>query len=103
MSKSHKIAILGTGFISDFYTSTLHSQRSFDRVHTVYSRSMDKGNKFKEKWKIANCTDNMISAIQDDDIDTVIIGLPNHLHGRVTYQSDGKNKGQVFARGLGVL
>tara|TARA_B100000029_G_scaffold314335_1_gene306737 strand:- start:1 stop:957 length:957 start_codon:yes stop_codon:yes gene_type:complete len=30
-------------------------------------------------------------------------GLPNHLHGRVTYQSDGKNKGQVFARGLGVL
>jgi hypothetical protein len=36
MSKSHKIAILGTGFISDFYTSTLHSQRALNRVHTVY-------------------------------------------------------------------
>ena len=46
MSKSHKIAILGTGFISDFYTSTLHSQRSFDQVHTFYSRSIKKGNLF---------------------------------------------------------
>ena len=35
MSKSHNIAMLGTGFISDFYTATLHSQRTFDRVHTV--------------------------------------------------------------------
>ena len=49
MSKSHKIAILGTGFISDFYTSTLHSQRALDRVHTVSARSIKKGNIFKEK------------------------------------------------------
>ena len=41
MRKSHKIAILGTGFIADFYTATLHSQRTLDRVHTVYSRSID--------------------------------------------------------------
>ena len=40
MNKSHKIAILGTGFISDFYTSTIHSQRALDRVQTVYSRSI---------------------------------------------------------------
>ena len=50
MSKSHKIAILGTGFISDFYTSTLHSQRALNRVHKVYSRSIKKGNIFKEKY-----------------------------------------------------
>ena len=101
MSKSHKIAILGTGFISDFYTSTLHSQRSFDRVHTVYSRSMDKGNKFKEKWKIANCTDNMISAIQDDDIDTVIIGLPNHLHKDAVLAAAEAKKSILCTKPLG--
>ena len=50
MSKSHKIAILGTGFISDFYTSTLHSQRALNRVHTVYKWSIKKGNIFKEKY-----------------------------------------------------
>ena len=50
MSKSYKIAIIGTGFISDFYTSTLHSQRALDRVHTVYSRSIKKGNIFKEEY-----------------------------------------------------
>ena len=80
MSKSHKIAILGTGFISDFYTSTLHSQRALDRVHTVYSRSIKKGNIFKEKWGIENCTDDMNSAINNTEVDTIIIGLPNHLH-----------------------
>ena len=101
MSKSHKIAILGTGFISDFYTSTLHSQRSFDRVHTVYSRSMDKGNKFKEKWKIANCTDKMISAIQDDDIDTVIIGLPNHLHKDAVLAAAEAKKSILCTKPLG--
>jgi len=34
MSKAHHIAMLGTGFIADFYTGTLHSQRTMDRVHT---------------------------------------------------------------------
>ena len=38
MSEAHNIAMLGTGFIADFYTGTLHSQRTRDRVHTVYSR-----------------------------------------------------------------
>ena len=73
MSKSHKIAILGTGFISDFYTSTLHSQRALDRVHTVYSRSIKKGNIFKEKWGIENCTDDMNSAIYNTEVDTICL------------------------------
>ena len=32
----------------------------------------------------------MITAIQDNDIDTVIIGLPNHLHTEV--MPDGTTK-----------
>ena len=37
--KSHNVAMLGTGLIGDFYTMTLHSQRSRDRVGIVYSQS----------------------------------------------------------------
>ena len=32
-------SMLGTGLIGDFYTKTLHGQRSRDRVRVVYSRS----------------------------------------------------------------
>ena len=101
MRKSHKIAILGTGFIADFYTATLHSQRTLDRVHTVYSRSIDKGNQFKEKWSISNCTDNMHTAIHDNDIDTVIIGLPNHLHKDAVLAAAEAGKSILCTKPLG--
>ena len=101
MSKSHKIAILGTGFISDFYTSTLHSQRSLDQVHTVYSRSIKKGNIFKEKWGIENCTDDMISAINNTEVDTIIIGLPNHLHKDAVLAAAEAGKSILCTKPLG--
>ena len=75
MSESHRIAMLGTGFIADFYTNTLHSQRSTDRVDTVYSRSAESGKTFQDKWNIPNKTTDLNEAVQNDDIDTVIIGL----------------------------
>ena len=101
MSKSHKIAILGTGFISDFYTSTLHSQRSLDQVHTVYSRSIKKGNIFKEKWGIENCTDDMNSAINNTEVDTIIIGLPNHLHKDAVLAAAESGKSILCTKPLG--
>ena len=101
MSKSHRIAILGTGFISDFYTSTLHSQRSLDQVHTVYSRSIKKGNIFKEKWGIENCTDDMNSAINNTEVDTIIIGLPNHLHKDAVLAAAEAGKSILCTKPLG--
>ena len=35
--ESHRISMLGTGLIGDFYTATLHGQRGRDRVQVVYS------------------------------------------------------------------
>ena len=101
MSKSYKIAIIGTGFISDFYTSTLHSQRALDRVHTVYSRSIKKGNIFKEKWGIENCTDDMNSAINNTEVDTIIIGLPNHLHKDAVLATAEAGKSILCTKPLG--
>ncbi len=39
----HAITMLGTGLIGDFYTNTLHGQRSRDRVRVAYSRSAGRG------------------------------------------------------------
>ncbi len=101
MSEAHNIAMLGTGFIADFYTGTLHSQRTRDRVHTVYSRSTANGQAFQDKWDIPNKTTDLNKAIQNDAIDTVIIGLPNHLHEEAVLATAEAGKAILCTKPLG--
>src|SRR5690606_27734026 len=77
---SHRISMLSTGFISSFYTMSLHDRRGHDRVHTVYSRSEEKARAFAEKWDVPRWTTSMKDAINDPETYVVVIGLPNHLH-----------------------
>ena len=78
--QSHVITMLGTGLIGDFYTMTLHGQRSRERVGVVYSRTDERGRGFAMRWDIPQHTTDMAAAINHADTDVVVIGLPNHLH-----------------------
>ncbi len=78
--KNFKIALLGTGFIGDFYTGTIHGQRSGDRVHIVYSRTEQKARAFAEKWEVPEWTTDIYVAVNHPEVDAVLIGLPNHRH-----------------------
>jgi predicted dehydrogenase len=80
---THKVTMLGTGLIGDFYTATLHAQRSRDRVEVVYSRSDDRGKAFAERWDVAQHTTDIDEAISHPDTDVVVVALPNHLHEEV--------------------
>lgn len=80
MTSGHKITMLGTGLIGMFYTMTFHDLRGKDRVHAVYSRNEEKVKKFAKDWNIPVYYTSMEEAINDPDTDTVVIGLPNHLH-----------------------
>ena len=81
--KTHNVAMLGTGLIGDFYTMSLHGQRSRDRVSIVYSRSEERGKAFIERWDIPEYTTSFEEAINHDEVDTVVVGLPNFLHEEV--------------------
>ena len=74
------VAMLGTGFIGDFYTMTLHHRRSRDRVAVVYSRSEERGRAFAGRWDVPHSTTSMKAAIDHPDTDTIVVGLPNFLH-----------------------
>ncbi len=76
----HRISMLGTGLIGDFYTNTLHRQRGRDRVEIVYSRSEARGTAFRERWSIPESTDDLVTAINHPDTDVVVVALPNFLH-----------------------
>src|SRR5678816_1950911 len=58
-----RVAMLGTGLIGDFYTMTLHGRRSRDRVEVVYSRSVERGEAFKQRWGVPRATTSAEEAI----------------------------------------
>ncbi|HVQ22147.1 MAG TPA: Gfo/Idh/MocA family oxidoreductase [Candidatus Saccharimonadia bacterium] len=91
----HAITMLGTGLIGDFYTNTLHGQRSRDQVRVAYSRSAGRGQAFSERWGIPEHTDDLAVAIDHPDTDIVVVALPNHLHEEAV--------GLVAAAGKSVL
>jgi predicted dehydrogenase len=95
------IALLGTGFISDFYASTLLKQRSPDRVLMVYSRSEEKADLFREKWSIPYRSTDLVDAVKHPDIDTVIVGLPNHLHMEAVLAAAEAGKAVLCTKPLG--
>jgi predicted dehydrogenase len=72
--------MLGTGLIGLFYTRTLHGQRGRDRVHVVHSRSEERARAFAAENDVAEWSTDLEEAIAHPETDTVVIGLPNHLH-----------------------
>ncbi len=76
----HKIAMLGTGLISRFYTMSLLSYRGKDEITIVCSGKEENAKKFAEEFGIPNWTADMAEAIQHPDVDTVIVAIPNYLH-----------------------
>jgi predicted dehydrogenase len=99
--KKRNIAMLGTGFISDFYTSTLHSLRSPDRVILSYSRSKERVDKFADKWGIQHRTTDLGEAVNHPDVNTVIIGLPNNLHLEAVLAAADAGKAVLCTKPLG--
>ena len=76
----HRVTMLGTGLIGLFYTMTLHGRRGRDRVHVVYSRSEERGRSFAADWDIPVQTTDLEEAVAHPETDTVVVGIPNHLH-----------------------
>jgi len=101
MPTSHKIAMLGTGLIGMFYTMTLHGQRGRDRVAVIYSRQQERAEAFARQWGIPKAVNTMAAAIQDPDVDTVVIGLPNHLHVEAVQMCADAGKAVLCTKPLG--
>jgi predicted dehydrogenase len=74
------IAMLGTGLIGLFYTQSLTGRRRRDRVSVVHGRDPANTEAFARKWGIPRWTTRLEEAVSGDDVDVVVVGLPNHLH-----------------------
>ncbi|MDP8904113.1 MAG: Gfo/Idh/MocA family oxidoreductase [Chloroflexota bacterium] len=99
--RQHRISLLGTGLIGDFYAMTLHAQRSRDQVRVVYSRSAERGEAFRARWNIAHATTDLRAAIEHPDTDVVIVGLPNFLHEEAIRLTAAAGKPVLCTKPLG--
>ncbi len=96
-----KIAMLGTGLIGTFYTMSLHSLRSRDRVTVVYSRSPERGEKFAAEHNIPMWTTSLEEAVTNPEVDVVVVGLPNDLHREAIFAAADAGKPVLCTKPLG--
>lgn len=80
MSKNAiKWGILGTSYISEVMANAIQESDTSE-LAAIGSRSIVTAKKFSEKYSIPKYYDDYQVLLNDDEIDAIYIGLPNHLH-----------------------
>lgn len=79
MTSPIKWGILGTSSISEVMANAIQESQS-SKLVAIASRLKTTAKNFANKFSIPNIYDNYQMLLDDEDIDAVYIGLPNHLH-----------------------
>ncbi len=74
-----RIGILGCGFLATFYMQGL-AEVPNQQVVAVYGRDKQKASEFAEKWHISDFSDDIEAVAARQDVDLLLIALPNDLH-----------------------
>ena len=96
-----RIAMLGAGFIGDFYTYSIHGFRGRDRVVIVGDRDESRAEAFAKKHGIPRWTTSLEDAVNDPEAELVVVGLPNNLHLEAVKLAAEAGKGVLCTKPLG--
>lgn len=96
-----RFSLLGSGFISDFYAQGIAGYRQSHQVQVVYSRNEERARDFAGRYHVPHWTTSMEEAIHRDDVDVVVIGLPNHLHLEAVLMAAEAGKAVLCTKPLG--
>jgi predicted dehydrogenase len=97
--KTVSIAMLGSGFVADFYMQGLRDVNG-QQVVLNYSRSGARARKFAARWGIAESTTKLEKAIARDGIDLFVIALPNDAHLPASLALSEARRNQVCTKPL---
>src|SRR5437899_3694268 len=71
--------MLGSGFVADFYMDGLRDVPG-TQVIANYSRSKERAGEFGRRYGVPHQYSSMEDLCADEEVQLVVIGLPNHLH-----------------------
>jgi predicted dehydrogenase len=74
-----KIAIIGTGFIANYHAKGLQSVPDAEIILSV-DTNPEAARKFADAYNIKETATDAMSLVNRDDLDAVIIGIPNKFH-----------------------
>jgi predicted dehydrogenase len=94
------IAMLGSGFVADFYMQGLANVNG-QQVVANYSRDLERARHFANRWSIPESYDEIKALIARNDIDLYIIALPNEAHLPVSLDLSRAGRNQVCTKPLG--
>ncbi|MGI8826542.1 MAG: Gfo/Idh/MocA family protein [Chloroflexota bacterium] len=94
-----RIAMLGGGFVAEFYMQGL-ADVSHKDVVVVASRNEDTARQLAQRWNIPESSDSLDKTIARDDIDLYVIALPNFLHRDVAVALARAGRNQVCTKPL---
>lgn len=93
------IALLGSGFVADFYMQGL-ANVNHQQVVANYSRTVQRAEQLGDKWAIGEQSTDLPALIDRDDLDLYIIALPNFLHEEVALRLAAAGKAMVCTKPL---
>jgi predicted dehydrogenase len=97
--KTVTIAMLGSGFVADFYMQGLANVNG-QQVAVNYSRSVERARDFAARWGIPNCSTDVAQVIARSDIDLYVIAMPNEEHKPAALALAKAKRNQVCTKPL---
>ena len=94
------LAMLGSGFVADFYLQGLANVNG-QQVAVNLSRTSRRAKQFARRWSIPESTTDLEGLIARTDIDLYVIALPNEVHLPVSLLLSRAKKNQVCTKPLG--
>lgn len=95
-----RVAILGAGFVADFYLRALRHVRGHDVV-LIMARSAEKGRALADRHGVPDVVTSVAAAVARDDVDLVLVALPHDLHVDVVREVTAARKALVCTKPLG--
>ncbi len=85
-------ALIGAGFIAEYHARGLQAQESVEIV-AVCGLPQESARTFAEKYGVDFVTEDALSLVDRDDIDAVILALPNKFHApyAIEFLKNGKD------------
>lgn len=99
MPKPVRIAMLGSGFVANFYMEGLANVHGHE-VAVNFSLDAKTARKFGKKWRIEESTTDLAAVIERNDIDLYVIALPNEAHMPVSVLLSQTRRNQVCTKPL---